>query len=134
MKKIVFVLIAIIALNAQSQNKGPQNRSNMTPEEMATKRTERMTTDLDLTEDQQKEILAINLKSAEVFGKFRGKKRDDFSEEEREEMRSKMKELQAENQEKMKKILSEEQYAKWEKMLKERMEKGRGKRGNPQKE
>ena len=40
MRKVVFVLIALVAFNAQAQNKGSQNRGNMTPEEMASKRTE----------------------------------------------------------------------------------------------
>ena len=131
MRKVVFVLIALIAFNAQAQSKGSQNKSKMTPEEMATKRTDQMTKDLDLTETQQKDVLALNLKNAETFSKFRGKKRSDFSEEERKEMRSKMKAAQVENQNAMKEILTDEQYTAWDKMQKERMEKAKSQRGNP---
>lgn len=130
MKKVIFALLVLIAFNAQAQKNGSENRSNMTPEEMATSRTKQMTADLDLTEEQQKEVLAINLKNAETFGKLRGKRRSDLSEDERSALRSKMKEMQTENQKAMKKILTDEQYAKWDKMQKERMNRARNQRGN----
>lgn len=132
MKKIVFVLVALIAFNAQAQ-KGQQNRSEMSPEEMATKRTEQMTSDLDLTEDQQKLVQEINLENSKIVGELRGKRGKDMSDDERSAMRTKMKALQTENQEAMKEVLTEEQYIKWDKMQKEKMEKARGQRGNKKK-
>lgn len=133
MRKVVFILIALVAFNLQAQNKGAENNSKKTPEEMATKRTKQMTSDLDLSEAQQKEVLELNLKNAKVYSKFRGKSRSDFSEEERKVMRSKMKEIQVENQKEMKGILTEAQFAKWERIQKERMDKARSQRGSSQK-
>ncbi len=132
MKKVVFVLIALIAFSVQAQREGSGNRSNMTPEEMATSRTKQMTKDLDLTEVQQSKVQAINSKNAETFGKLRGKRRSDLSEDERSALRSKMREIQTENQKEMKKILTDEQYKKWDKMQKERKNRGRNQRGNSQ--
>ena len=131
MRKIVFVLIALIAISTQAQKKGSQNRNNGTPEEMATKRTAQMTKDLNLTEDQQATILALNVQNAEAFGKLRGKNRNELSDEERKEIRSKMKELQASNQKAMKEVLDDEQYTKWDEMQKERMDNAKKQRGNP---
>ena len=129
MKKLIVALIALIAIN--THNAQAQNRGNMSPEEMAESRTKQMTKDLDLTEVQQKEVAAINLKSANEVGKLRGRGQN-LSEDERKALRSKMRDAQVSMQKDMKGILSEEQYKKWDKMQKEMMNKRREQRGNSQ--
>lgn len=116
MKNVVFVLIALIAFNVQAQ-KGEHARkgSNMTPEQMATMRTKQMTLALDMSDAQQKDVLALNLKNAEKFSKARGERKE-LTEEERYEMKNKMLDMQIANQRAMKNILNEEQFGKWRKI------------------
>lgn len=128
MKKVVFVLIALIAFNVQAQKEHQGKKNNMTPEQMATLRTKQMTLDLDLNEKQQQEVLAINQKNAETFGKMKGKMKD-LSDDERFEMKNKMLDMQIANQKAMKNILDEEQFEKWKKMQKSRMNKMKKKHG-----
>jgi len=98
MKKIIATLFlaGIFALPAMGQNQ--QERS---PEQKATKMTEKMAENLDLTADQKEAAYKANL-----------------------EMARSMKEDRAEahkaHQAKMKEILTDEQYAKMEQMQKER--------------
>ena len=115
MKKVVFVLIAFIALNAQAQKEHSRKENNMTPEQMATMKTKQMTLVLDLSEVQQKDVLALNKKNAENFSKARGEKKE-LTQEERFEMKNKMLDAQIANQRAMRKILNDDQYVKWRKM------------------
>jgi hypothetical protein len=73
MKKAVLMLglIVVIGLrNASYSEDGPpphkrEKGTNVTPEERAAKRTERMKTELSLSEQQTKEVGALNLKHAQ---------------------------------------------------------------------
>ena len=74
MKKIVFILLALIALkvSAQEKNERPNRErgekmeryQDFSAEEMATLQTKKMTLHLDLNESQQKEIKKLNLENA----------------------------------------------------------------------
>jgi Spy/CpxP family protein refolding chaperone len=79
MKKAVLMLglIVVIGLgNASYSEDGPpphkrEKGTNVTPEERAAKRTERMKTELSLSEQQTKEVGALNLKHAQEMEALR---------------------------------------------------------------
>ena len=56
MKKLAFVLIALIAFNTQAQERPTREKRDLSPEQMATLKTKKMTLHLDLNESQRKEI------------------------------------------------------------------------------
>jgi len=128
MKKLILIAIALIGLQVVAQ--GPRgNREdfkNLTAEEIATKRTEKMTADLGLDAKQEKAVHAMNLEDSKKL-----KARERPSEEEREKMRAERKKHQEAANAKLKEILTDEQYAKLE-TSKEKG--GRGKRGGKKKE
>jgi len=138
MKKLI--LIAIVAmvsfqLSAQDSKDRPNRERNakmdkfqdLTPEEMATLQTKKMTLDLNLNESQQKEIQKINLENA-IERKTRMEARKAEREngtmakptkEERVKMMNERLDKQIAMKAKMKKILNDEQFAKWEKQQEE---------------
>jgi hypothetical protein len=79
MKKVALMigLIAAIGLgNTSYSQDGPpphkrEKGTNVTPEERAAKRTERMKTELSLSEQQTKEVGALNLKHAQEMEALR---------------------------------------------------------------
>ncbi len=94
----VFTLLSL-DLTAQIRRKMPD------AEERARVMTERMAYRLNLSEEQKKEVLAINLQNA--------KKRDAEMQKHREEMNARKAEMNAQN-EQIKKVLTEEQRKQWE--------------------
>jgi periplasmic protein CpxP/Spy len=150
MKKLILIAIAMIAIQVSAQDtKERPNRErsakidkfqDLTPEEMASLQTKKMTLQLDLNESQQKEIQKINLENAtERKAKMEARKAQKENEtmakpskEERLKMMNERLDNQIEMKGKMKKILNDEQFAKWEKQQ-ENMTKRREempKRGN----
>lgn len=127
------VALALIAIQAtaQERNERPNKErgskmekfQDLTPDEMATLQTKRMTLHLDLNESQQKEIQKINLENAKDRKSMREtrmaqKESNNFqnpSKEERLKMMNTQLDRKIETKTKMKKILNNEQYAKWEK-------------------
>ena len=128
MKKLAFVLIALIAFNTQAQEKPTREKSNLSAEQMATLKTKKMTLHLDLNESQRREVKALNLEIAKERKemKVNRKNRKELTQDERFSMKSKMLDKQIAFKSKMKKILNEEQFAKWEKS-KRHMAKGKKK-------
>lgn len=122
MKKIIFVLVVLIAFNVQAQREHSRKASNLTPEQMATMRTKQITLALDLSEAQQNDVLTLNKKNAENFSKSKGERKE-LTSDERFEMKNKMMDVQIANQRAMKDILNEDQYGRWKKMQKSRMQK-----------
>ena len=130
---------------AQERSERRQHRggmSDMTPEQIATLQTKKMTLALDLSEAQQSQIQALNLENAKArkakmeerkASKEDGERKKPTSEE-RFAMQSARLDAQLAQKEEMKKILSEEQMAKWEKMKhrkrKHKGRKGKGKKGD----
>ncbi len=118
MKHLILLSLAILFIAFQAKAQGP-NRGG-TPEEFANRQTKQMTELLSLSEKQQEQVAALNLKYA--------KKRDEQRKEavgDREAMREKMKTMRTERQKELKEILSEEQYNKYIEFEKERFEKRR---------
>lgn len=92
-------------------------REQVNPEERAQKATEKMATELGLSEGQKSQLLELNLEQA--------KRRQAEMDREMELRKARMEEMKA-HQEKVRQILTEEQRTKWEEIKKEQ----RGKRGS----
>lgn len=130
MKKIVFLaatLFIFFAISANAQQRGP--REHMTPEQQATRMVERLTEELKLDENQQKELQTY-------FTEQFPKRQEEFEKnrpapENREAMREKMEKEREATDAKLKEVLTEEQYntykANEEKRMKE-MQQHRGER------
>ena len=133
MKKIFIIFIALITLQVTAQDRkraprgeGPEERmeamKDLTPEEMATLQTKRMTLHLDLTEAQQKKVQALNLeeakmRKAKMEEHMAMKEKGDMktlSKEEKLKMMNERLDHQIAMKQQMKSILNEEQYKKWE--------------------
>lgn len=85
-------------------------REQINPEERAKRATEKMATELQLSEEQKGQILSLNLDLA--------KKRQAEMDRERTERMARAEEMKA-HQEKIREILTEEQRAKWEEIKQE---------------
>lgn len=130
MKKIVFLaatLFIFFAISANAQQRGP--REHMTPEQQATRMVERLTEELKLDENQQKELQTY-------FTEQFQKRQEEFEKnrpapENREAMREKMEKEREATDAKLKEVLTEEQYKTYktneEKRMKE-MQQHRGER------
>ncbi len=105
---LVFTSLQLVA---QQEKRTPPN-----PEERAQMATERMATELNLSEAQKSQILALNLDQA--------KKRQAEMEQEAAERKAKMEEMKA-HQEKINAVLTDEQRAKWEEIKMEQRDKRR---------
>lgn len=133
MKRVLIILIALATLQVTAQQRkrqfhreGPQNRmeamKDLTPEEMATLQTKKMTLHLDLTEAQQKKIQALNLENAKLrkanMEEHRALRENDGAKELTKEERLKIMNERLDHQiarkQQMKDILNADQYAKWE--------------------
>lgn len=123
-------LILVIALTLSSLTFA-QNRkgSEMTPEQQAEIQTKRLTLDLDLNSNQQKEVKAIILEQAKkrealkVEMKAKREKGEKLSADERYEKQSDRLDDQIEFKAKLKKVLTADQMKKWEVKQEERKEK-----------
>jgi len=129
MKKLILIAIALIGLQVVAQ--GPRgNREdfkNLTAEEIATKRTEKMTADLGLDAKQEKAVHAMNLEDskklkARMEARASQKNSERPSEEEREKMRAERKKHQEAANAKLKELEASKEKG------------GRGKRGGKKKE
>ena len=120
--KTIFVsaLMAVFMVcGAAAQNNADQpcdgrpceRMMNMTPEQMAEKRTERLSRELTLTDAQAKQVYQLNLKDAQNAVQHRKE-----AEARREQMAAKWKTYQADRDAQMKRILTTEQYDKWSEM------------------
>lgn len=112
MKRVLWMiaLISFINFGAEAQQE-QKKREPMTPEKVAARMTERMAKELDLSEEQKKEVYALHLENAAKRA------------EEMKVQRERMKEDQKAQQEQLKAILSPEQKAQWEAKKSEAREK-----------
>ena len=95
-------------------------RGQVSPEEMAKRQTEQLGEFVKFTEGQEEKILEINKKFGEKMTEMRtGRSFRDMSDEERQEMRSKMETIQADRDNEIKALLSEEQLKQYEEYQKE---------------
>lgn len=122
MKQRIFAVAAALCLLAapgafaQNHNRKPGQtpKERPTVEQMAQRRTERMTKELELNEKQAKEVYAINLQQLQQMEAHRAQM---------------SKERQAEAA-RMKSVLTADQYAKWSQMQGPKPGAHRGKNGS----
>lgn len=126
MKKIILVIALSLSSLTFAQNR---NGSEMSPEQQAEIQTKRLTLDLDLNSNQQKEVKAIILEQAKkrealkVEMKAKREKGEKLSADERYEKQSDRLDDQIEFKAKLKKVLTADQMKKWEVKQEERKEK-----------
>ncbi len=133
----MFTIASLTAMAQEGPERGPRDgKDQLTPEQMATLQTKKMTLALDLSSAQQKQVQEFHLENAKLRKEKREAvkgKRTDLSSEERFALQNERLDHMIAQKEKMKKILNEEQFAKWEKDMahqKHRGQKGhRGQRG-----
>ena len=106
----MIAVISFIGFGAEAQQE-QKKRGPMTPEKVAERMTERMAKELDLSEEQKKEIYGLHLENATKRA------------EEMKAQRERMKADQKAQQEKLEAILSPEQKARWEAKKSEAREK-----------
>ena len=128
MNKIVVTMLLLVTTMTLAQEKRERhhrgNMHNMTPEQIATLQTKKMTLALDLSEAQQDQIHALNLEHAqERKSKMEERKaakeeggRKELTSEERFAKKNERLDAKLAHKQKMKKILSEAQMEKWEQM------------------
>lgn len=143
MKKLFLIALALVAIQVSAQERRghkqdkkerAERMSEYTPEEIAELQTKQMTLQLDLTEAQQKQIMAINVENAKSRKAFMEERKQAMendeqekpSKEERLKMKNDILDKKIAVKKQMKEILNKEQYEKWEAMIEEKMKKGRG--------
>ena len=108
--------------NVREGNDKMYMMKDLTPEEMATLQTKKMTLHLNMSETQQKEVYALNLKNAqkrqakraERAKKKEGNKDERPSKEERLKLMNEKLDQQIAHKRDMERILNKEQFDKWE--------------------
>ncbi|WP_075348691.1 DUF4890 domain-containing protein [Algoriphagus marinus] len=122
MKKIILTLglMAFIGLSAMAQQRGGERPS---PEQRATKMTEKMAEELSLSADQKKQILEINLERAKKMDQDRAERMKE-TEARKAEMDARREEMKRQD-EKIKSVLTEEQLGKWEEIKLSQKDRGR---------
>ncbi|MCL9769123.1 hypothetical protein NAT47_01705 [Flavobacterium sp. HXWNR69] len=124
-KLILFVALILSSLTFAQNRKGGE----MSPDQLAELQTKRLTFDLDLNSNQQKEVKAIILDQAKkrealkTEMKAKREKGESLSADERYEKQIERLDDQIELKAKLKKVLTPEQMKKWEAKQNERKEK-----------
>lgn len=125
MKKLILAIALVMTTLTFAQDR-KQEREKLTPEQQCELHVKKMTLDLDLDAQQQKEVKTIFLEQAKkreakmAEMKAKREKGEKPSADERFEMKNEMLDNQIEMKAKMKKILKPEQYKKWEENLDEK--------------
>lgn len=133
MRKIASILVLVFAFTftAQAQKKRKDKRPNFSVEQRTELAVKKMTLDLDLSEKQQNEIKPLLMaQAAERKAAMEKRKalRDEDKKPSADElfaMKSQQLEAKIEFKNKMKDILKAEQFEKFEKMAKNRKQKGK---------
>lgn len=129
MKRLAVVLVLLTTIGAMAQQRGvcPMGvgpRMDMTPEQMATLQTKKMTLALDLSQAQQEKVMKICLEEAELrkarWDEIEAKKQSGEwtrpTPEERFELENARMDRQIAHEQKMKQVLTDEQFDAWKKM------------------
>ena len=147
MKRISFLLMAIVMVFSVSCNKLKQNSQeqqqmgpgggmggpgNFDPAAFVDRQMEELKEGLELSDDQEKQVREILTAGSETMRKAREEMQDGGGD--REAMREKMQQMREEQTVKIKAVLSEEQFVKYEQIQqerRERMRQGGGGQGGP---
>lgn len=151
MKNIIYALAILCTLHIAAQEgtdktdrqerkemrkeKGKEFMKDLSPEQMAQLQTKKMTLALDLSENQQKRVLALHTEAAKVRKqkmeehKAKKEKKEKPTDEEKYAMMNARLDAKIAFKKSMKEILTAEQYERWEKMQVHKGKKKRGERG-----
>ena len=126
--KALFAAVLLMTGLAGFSQRGPahEGMKNMSPEQVATLETKKMTLALDLTEKQQQEIQAIHIeKAADRQSRMEERKNRDAKpdNDERFELINDRLDRQIAMKDQMRDILTKDQFEKWETL---KMKKSRG--------
>jgi periplasmic protein CpxP/Spy len=117
---LIATLVAVGFSTANAQQQNGQKQPRMSPEELAKRQTEQMTTDLNLNDKQKADVSAVNIKYANKISEmFQANKGD------REAMRAKFQEMMIQKNAELKKVLTDDQYKLYEELEKKKMEEHR---------
>ena len=127
MKKLVVALLFIVGITAMAQEKEMKRPNgdkfaSLTPEQKVEFQVKKMSKELNLNENQVKEMKALVTKEVEKREAIKAEMKA-LQAKQRIEMKAKMDEEYASMSNEMRKILTSEQYTKWEKIFEERREK-----------
>ncbi|KEO73505.1 DUF4890 domain-containing protein [Anditalea andensis] len=132
MKNLIMsaAIFAVVSFNtdAQQRNRG---KDKVSPEQRAEMRAERLSDQLDLTEEQKSQIYEIHLERAKTMEEKRDRQREEMK-----ERRAAMDLVRKEQQEEVENVLTLEQRQKWQEIRnedRERMQKYRDARGSQHK-
>ena len=143
MKNIIYALAILFTLNVAAQEGSDRKdrkekremkkdfMQDLTPEQQASLITKKLTLALDLSDNQQQQVLALNTNVAKTrkakmeAHKAKKEKGNKPTSDERYNMVNERLEVKIAYKKSMKKILSTEQYERWEKM---QARKGKGKK------
>jgi predicted HTH transcriptional regulator len=125
MKKLVIICMLFVGftITAQEHDMKKEDRKEMherakdlTPQQIASLQTKKMTLHLDLNEKQQKEVETLNLEIATKRKAMAANRKDkkELSNDEKVAMREQMLDDKIATKKKLKSILTEAQFSKWE--------------------
>lgn len=121
MKKFAAILIILMSTGLFSQQREHRHAyADFSPEQMATLKTKRMTLDLELTDSQQNQVMALNKKYAELRKSNQAKMQADkaaskqLTSEEKFKLQNESLDHQIAYQSELKKILNQPQFEKWQ--------------------
>jgi len=134
MKKLLFIvaIFSVINFSADAQQNRKRSQERVSPEKRAEIRAERMADQLELTEEQKKQVYDIHLERAQAQQKIRESAREEMK-----ERRSAMESANQERETEIEEILTPDQKLKWKELRnkdRERMELYRDARGSGQSE
>ncbi|HNP32214.1 MAG TPA: hypothetical protein PKN96_02850 [Flavobacterium sp.] len=124
MKKVIVAALLVVGITAFAQEKKERkfDGDKLTKEEKVDLQVKRMTKDLNLNEEQTKQVQALVAKEVDKREAKRAEMQQKKAQE-KDKMRAEMEANQSAFSAEVKKILTPEQYAKWEKTREERKEK-----------
>lgn len=120
MKTGIFLMMIVMAVTATAF---AQNGGQRDPAAMAKRQSDRMKTELSLTDEQYAKVVAVNEKAAEKMKTLRENGTS------RESMREERTKMDKEKDDEFVKILSKEQWDKWVALKEKLREERRGQRG-----
>jgi hypothetical protein len=133
MKKLIVIALLSLSISGVAQekkNRINEDRPQLTAEQQNELQVKKLTLELDLSAQQQKEIAKIvakkQLKREAMRTELKSKKAEDkkLTSDEKFVLKRNMLDEQIAHKNEMKKVLTAEQYEKWEKMSKNKMRKG----------
>ncbi len=101
MKKLIMIALVLVSAIGYAQDKKEKIKKDWTPEQMAEKKTKKMTSELNLTDAQQERVRLIHL----IKAKERMAKRT--------ALRANNQTAKSNYKAQMKEILTADQYSKW---------------------